>query len=72
MYSQAREPMGGEQYPMWELTLSQPLPKAGERAADRARASAAISMAEAEYAVMAAEMSADIAMALAEADAASE
>lgn len=71
MYSQAREPMGGEQYPMWELTLSQPLPKAGERAADRARASA-ISMAEAEYAVMAGEMSADIAMALAEADAASE
>ena len=69
MYSQAREPMG-EQYPMWELTLRQPLPKAGERAADRDRAAALVSMAEADYALMAGEMSADIAMALAEAEAA--
>lgn len=69
MYARAREPMG-EEYPMWELTLRQPLPKAGERAADRARAAARVSMAEADYAVMAAEMAADTAMALAEADAA--
>ncbi len=70
MYSQVRPPMGGEPFPMWELTLNQPLPKAGERAADRARAAAALSMAEADYAVMAGEMAADTAMALAEADAA--
>ena len=70
MYSQVREPMGGEQFPMWEVTVSQPLPKAGERAADRARASAVLSMAEADYAIMAGEMAADTAMALAEADAA--
>ncbi len=70
MYSQVRQPMGGEQFPMWEVTVSQPLPKAGERSADRARASAALSMAEADFAVMAGEMAADTAMALAEADAA--
>jgi outer membrane protein TolC len=70
MYSQTRRPMGGEQFPMWEVTLSQPLPKAGERAADRARAAAAVSMAEADYAVLAGEMAAEAAIALAEADAA--
>ena len=69
MYSRAREPMG-EEYPMWEINLRQPLPKAGERAADRDRAAALVSMAEADYAVMAGEMSAEIAMALAEAEAA--
>ncbi len=69
MYSRAREPMG-EDYPMWEITLRQPLPKAGERAADRDRASAAVSMAEADYAVMAGEMAAETAMAVAEAEAA--
>ncbi len=69
MYSRAREPMG-EEYPMWELTLRQPLPKAGERAADRARAAAVVSMAEADYAVMAGEMSAEVAMSVAEAEAA--
>lgn len=70
MVSRASEPMGGEEYPMWEVTLTQPLPKAGERAADRDRAAALVSMAEADYAVMAGEMAADTAMALAEADAA--
>jgi outer membrane protein TolC len=70
MYSKVRQPMGGEQFPMWEVTLSQPLPKAGERAAERSRAAAVLSMAEADYAVMAGEMAADTAMALAEADAA--
>ncbi len=69
MYSRAREPMG-EDYPMWEINLRQPLPKAGERAADRERAAAVVSMAEADYAVMAGELCADVAMALAEADAA--
>ena len=70
MYSQVRRPMGMEQYPMWEVTLSQPLPKAGERAADRDRAAAVVSMAEADYALMAGEMAAETAMALAEAEAA--
>ena len=69
MYSRTREPMG-EDYPMWEINLRQPLPKAGERAADRERAAAVVSMAEADYAVMAGEMSAETAMALAEAEAA--
>ena len=70
MYSQVRRPMGGEQFPMWEVTLAQPLPKAGERAADHARASAVLSMAEADYAVMAGEMAADTALALADSNAA--
>ncbi len=70
MYSQVRRPAGGEQFPMWEITLTQPLPKAGERAADRDRATAALSMAEADHAVMAGELAADTALALAEADAA--
>ncbi|MCU0793381.1 MAG: TolC family protein [Opitutaceae bacterium] len=70
MYSQVERPVGGEQFPMWEVTLSQPLPKAGERAADRDRAAAAVSMAEADYAVMAGDLAADTAVALAEVDAA--
>lgn len=69
MYSRAREPMG-EDYPMWELSLRQPLPKAGERTADRDRAAAVVSMSEADYAVMAGELSAEVAAALAEAEAA--
>lgn len=51
---------------MWELTLRQPLPKRGERSADRERAAAVVAMARADYAVMAGELSAEIAMALAE------
>ncbi len=66
MYSHVKRPMGGEQFPMWEVTLTQPLPKGGERAADRDRAAALVSMAEADYAVMSGEMAADTAMALAE------
>ena len=53
---------------MWEVNVRQPLPKRGERAADKERALAAVSMAQADYALMAGEMAADIAMALAEAD----
>lgn len=70
MYSQTRRPMGGEQFPMWEVSLTQPLPKAGERDADRARAAAVVAMAEAEHALMAGEIAAEVAMSLAEADAA--
>ncbi|MDF3056202.1 MAG: hypothetical protein K0R17_417 [Rariglobus sp.] len=66
MYSQVNTP--GEKFPMWEVVLRQPLPKAGERAADRDRAAAVVSMAEADYAVMAGEMAADLALALVEAD----
>lgn len=51
---------------MWELTFRQPLPKRGERAADRDRASAAVAMADADYAMVAGELAADVAMALAE------
>lgn len=72
MYSQVRRPMGGEQYPMWEVSLVQPLPKAGERAADRARAIAVHAMTDADHLVMAGEMAADTAMALAESAAARE
>ena len=63
---------GMQKYPMWEATLSQPLPKAGERAADRDRTSAAVTMAEADYAILAGEMAADTAMTLAEAATARE
>lgn len=52
---------------MWEVSVRQPLPKGGERAADRDRANAMVAMAEAEFALMAGEMAADTAMALAEA-----
>ena len=56
-----------ERATMWEVNVRQPLPKRGERAADRDRARAAVSMSEADYALMAGEMAADTAMALAEA-----
>jgi outer membrane protein TolC len=62
---------GGSSWPKWEGRLEQPLPKAGERRADRERAHAEIFMAEAERAVMAGSMAAEVAMALAEFDAAS-
>lgn len=57
---------------MWELNLRQPLPRRGERAADRDRARAAVAMSEADYALMTGEMAADTAMALAEAAGAEE
>ncbi|AOS44070.1 Outer membrane efflux protein [Lacunisphaera limnophila] len=56
-----------ERATMWEVNVRQPLPKRGERAADRDRARAAVLMSEADYALMAGEMAADTAMALAEA-----
>ena len=57
-----------ERATMWEVNVRQPLPKRGERAADRERARAGVSMAEADYALMAGEMAADTAMAIAEAE----
>jgi len=57
-----------ETMPMWEVSVRQPLPKAGERAADRDRANAVVAMAESEFALMAGEMAADTAMALADAE----
>jgi outer membrane protein TolC len=58
----------GENRDMWELTLRQPLPRRGERAADRERAQAVVGMAEAEYAMAAGDLAGDVAMALAEAE----
>lgn len=56
----------GERNRMWEVNVRQPLPKRGERAAQRDRARAGVAMATADYAMMAGEMAADTAMALAE------
>jgi outer membrane protein TolC len=58
---------GPDNAEMYEVTVMQPLPKRGERAADRERAQAAVQMSEAEYAMAAGELAADVAMALAEA-----
>ena len=56
---------------MWELSVMQPLPKRGERAAERDRARAVVAVAEAEFAMVAGEVAADVAVALAEAEGAS-
>lgn len=69
MTSRMNGPMG-ERGTMVELTLRQPLPRRGERSADRERAGAGVAMAEADYAIMAGELAADTAMALAEAESA--
>ena len=58
----------GENRDMWELSVRQPLPRRGERAADRDRATAALAMAEAEYAMIAGDLAAEVAMAVAEAE----
>jgi cobalt-zinc-cadmium efflux system outer membrane protein len=62
----------GENRDMWELSVRQPLPRRGERAADRDRALATVAMTEAEYAMTAGDLAADVAMALAEADGADQ
>lgn len=67
MRSRMNGPMD-ETADMWEVTVMQPLPKKGERAADRQRAEAAYAMARADYAVMAGELAAEIARAVAEAE----
>ena len=53
---------------MWEFNLKQPLPRRGERAADRDRARAVVVTAEASYALAASELAAEVAVALAEAE----
>lgn len=58
----------GENRDMWELSVRQPLPKRGERAADLARAAAAVGLAEADFALTAGDLAAEVALALAEAD----
>jgi len=58
----------GENRDMWELSVRQPLPRRGERAADRDRAAAAVALAEAEYAMIAGDLAAEVAMAVAEAE----
>jgi outer membrane protein TolC len=67
MGSRVNDAMGANRT-MWELSVRQPLPKRGERAADRERALAVVTMAEADYAMLAGDVAADVAMALAEAD----
>lgn len=54
----------------WEVNVRQPLPRRGERDADRARAQAGVTLAEAAYAALAGELAAESAIARAEADAA--
>lgn len=58
----------GENRDMWELAVRQPLPRRGERAAERDRALATVALAEAEYAMLAGDLAADVAMAIAEAE----
>ncbi len=70
MYSERRMP--NETNPMWEVNLTQPLPKAGERTADRERAMALRAMAEAEWLMSAGMVAAESASALAEWDAAQQ
>jgi len=69
MTSRMDGPMG-DSSTMYELNVRQPLPKRGEREADRDRARAGVSMADADYASMMGEMAADTAMAIAEAESA--
>jgi len=71
MTSRMSGPLGARST-MYELNVRQPLPKRGERAADRDRAQAGVAMADADYALSAGEVAADIAMALAEADGANQ
>ncbi len=70
MYSTKDTPE--EDWPMWEVNLTQPLPKYGERRASRANAQAAARMAEAETSIMAGKVAAETAMALVERDAAQQ
>ncbi len=71
MTSRMNGPLG-DRSTMFELNVRQPLPKRGERAADRDRARAGAAMAHADYALMVGEMAADTAMALAEAEGAQQ
>ena len=55
-----------DRYPMWEVTLQQPLPRAGERSADRQRAQAQAEMAAADFLMACGETAAEAAMQLSE------
>lgn len=57
-----------ERSTMWEMNVMQPLPRRGERSADRDRARADVSMAKADHAMQAGELAAEIASAIAEAE----
>ena len=72
MASRVNAPVSTENRDLWELTLRQPLPRRGERAADRERAQAVVALAEADYALTAGDLAADLAAALAEAEGADE
>ncbi len=67
MSSRVNAGAGGENRDMWELSVRQPLPRRGERAAERDRAAAQLARAEADYAMAAGDLAADVAMLLAEA-----
>jgi outer membrane protein, heavy metal efflux system len=68
MYGRMSTP--SERFPMWQLSVQQELPKRGERAADRELARSELAMVEAESAMNAVEIAAEVAGALAEAEAA--
>jgi len=57
----------GDRNDIYEVSVRQPLPRHGELGAERQRASAEVTMAEANYAMAFAEVAADTAMALSEA-----
>lgn len=57
---------------VWEVSVQQPLPRKGERAAERQLAGAAVVMAEAEWADLVGDMAAEVAMGLAEAEGADQ
>ena len=66
----SRKDTPADEIPMWGAALQQPLPKAGERAADQERARAEVALAEAAYGQMAGQMAREIARHLADAEAA--
>ena len=72
MASRVNAPVSTENRDLWELTVRQPLPRRGERAADRERAQAVVTLAEADYAMTAGDLAADLAASLAEAEGADE
>lgn len=57
-----------ERLTMWEMNVMQPLPRRGERSADRDRAKADASMALADHAMLTGELAAEVAAAIAEAE----
>lgn len=57
-----------ERATMWEMNVMQPLPRRGERAADRDRARADHAMAQAEHAMLTGDLAAEVAAAIAESE----